>query len=289
MNKLFAFWISILTIASVSSVSADVKTYTNYDTFIQAEWQTCGIATDGCNNVVIKDWEFWASTFMRCFEIPVYSCVQKAWVEKTYSTSTEFLEAEWQTCEVATDWCNSMSIKDNMFSGGSNDYCSSYDMEYSCIKRVDWYEPVISEEEDVVIEDVAKEDEDNVVEDVISDTTWEDAIMCTMEYAPVCWIDWTTYSNNCMAWKIEVAYTNECNSMIDWSLYLSLKNSTSFNNKIDNILSKLSTEKLEEVLEKITILMETTKNSNISEEKKIRMSTAIMFLEVKTNSEITSR
>lgn len=40
----------------------------------------------------------------------------------------------------------------------------------------------------------------------------EDMVMCTMDYNPVCWVDWKTYGNTCWAWaaKVEVAYKWEC-------------------------------------------------------------------------------
>jgi len=36
------------------------------------------------------------------------------------------------------------------------------------------------------------------------------AMMCTMQYAPVCGVDGNTYGNSCMAWKVGIAYEWEC-------------------------------------------------------------------------------
>ena len=41
----------------------------------------------------------------------------------------------------------------------------------------------------------------------------EDVKICTMDYSPVCGIDWITYSNLCMAWDTAIIYEWECLSV----------------------------------------------------------------------------
>lgn len=102
-----------------------------------------------------------------------------------YKTSEEFLKAEWLTCEVATDGCNTISIWNWALWASTMMYCEDVYWEngqekWSCNKQK---EPVVE----------------------------EGPTMCTMQYAPVCWVDWVTYGNSCSAWKVKIAYTGECN------------------------------------------------------------------------------
>lgn len=50
----------------------------------------------------------------------------------------------------------------------------------------------------------------------------DDAIMCTMQYDPVCWVDWKTYWNSCVATaqnKVQIAYKWECRENIEKNIY----------------------------------------------------------------------
>lgn len=91
----------------------------------------------------------------------------------TYTTAEDFLAAEWYTCEVATDGCNTITVRDGKFGISTMRYCEQ-DPIYSCTQQR------------------------------------QEIKVCTMEYAPVCGVDAATYSNSCMAGDVEVAYEWVC-------------------------------------------------------------------------------
>lgn len=102
-----------------------------------------------------------------------------------YKTSEEFLKAEGNTCEVATDGCNTITIWNWALWASTMMYCEDI---YGTNGQEKWS---------------CKKQKEPVVE--------EGPTMCTMQYDPVCWVDWVTYGNSCSAWKVKVAYAGECN------------------------------------------------------------------------------
>jgi len=56
---------------------------------------------------------------------------------------------------------------------------------------------------------ILSDDEFCYMDDIMDgacDLLYEDMIVCTEEYDPVCWVDWNTYSNRCF---MEVAWVEE--------------------------------------------------------------------------------
>lgn len=258
MKKLISISVILLAFINVSfaqlgwNITKNINpTYSSIEALLEAEWSICDIATDGINIIIIENGEATVSTRAFPWENPLYSCKR---YKNTYTSAKEFLEAEWNTCEVATDGCNTIMINNWEFWATTLAYCPE-DPVYSCTK------------------------EKQMVEEKI----------CTLEYMPVCWIDWVTYWNKCMAWDTEIVYGNKCTSMVDNDLYKKFKNNKRYAKKIKMILSKVSNSRLEKALEKANILIENTKLIRISERLQIERITKFTFLKEKIKEEMYSR
>ena len=178
---------------------------------------------------------------------------------KTYSTGEAFLEAEGQTCESATDWCNTISVNNGEFGASTMMYCEG-EKEYSCLS-----------------EKKAIEEDDEM------------PMMCTMQYDPVCWINGQTYGNSCMAQGAEVAYQWECESMVDLDYLNTLNNNVVQITKIEAVLWEVSTEQLGKLVVLTHEYIESTKLTRIAVEMQISRITKLTFLKNLFNKELSSR
>lgn len=63
-NKLLL--LSIVTLLTISSTSADYRIYDNMSDFEKDKWAVCEAATDGCNNYFMNNWKVMWGTLMAC-------------------------------------------------------------------------------------------------------------------------------------------------------------------------------------------------------------------------------
>ncbi len=151
---------------------------------------------------------------------------------RIYNNVEDFEADKWAICEAATDGCNNYIMVDWKVWWGTKKYCwPDFTPEWNCTKYKEDSITTMS-----------------ITTTAVPETTSSDIVACTMEYAPVCWVDWKTYWNKCMAvsWaKVEIDYNWECITKKELS-----ENDKNFYNTIKNRLDSKYQERVIKVVEK---------------------------------------
>lgn len=137
---------------------------------------------------------------------------------KIYFNSSDFLASEWKYCIRATDGCNSFEVVDSKLWNSTEMYCENVywkngQESWSCLEYQ--FPSVCTSQYDPVCWDNWKTyDNPCLASDAQIAYIWECKNFtwnaCTDEYKPVCWRDGVTYWNICKAWSVWVEYEWEC-------------------------------------------------------------------------------
>lgn len=220
------------------------KVYNTKAEFEKAEWKTCASATDGCNNYIMKDGKVSAGTQMYCEDIYGKNGQEKwSCTSEKITSKEEFIKKHWKTCETATDGVNTFFWKD-LSASTMIAYPKDFTANWKCLKlkkdtssKADFIKKYWNTCElatDGVNKFFGKNFENSTriwyPENFVAN--WKclkekEQTMCAAVYQPVCWVDWKTYSNSCVAGKVSVDYEWKC-----------LKVSKSQQEKIKKIFSK---------------------------------------------------
>lgn len=84
--------------------------------------------------------------------------------------------------------------------------------------------------------------------------------ICTMQYEPVCWADWQTYGNACMA-DFNYVHPGQCSEFVN---LISYQNYQEFDNRFTSVIEDANESTVENAIETLNEWIEATKRSRIA-------------------------